>query len=180
MDLGDLLWKGNPHMVFPSHKTLTKTILPFMTKHTLEEFVLLHVDVVVSIITKLNFWMSTCVFNTFTFVISSLTLGWESKHVTIGVFYLKGTWDIWCTKQLQFVFQEYGLTNKTICYVKDEGVQICLQWKMPLSLLWIVRILGFRIIWRCLFWLCLFQGLLICHSQWKGDFGLQLVNINVI
>jgi hypothetical protein len=62
-------------MVFPSHKTLTKTILPFMTKHTLEEFVLLHVDVVVSIITKLNFWMSTCVFNTFTFVISSLTLG---------------------------------------------------------------------------------------------------------
>jgi hypothetical protein len=33
-------------MVFPSHKNLTKIILPLMTKHTLEEFVLLHVDVV--------------------------------------------------------------------------------------------------------------------------------------
>jgi hypothetical protein len=33
-------------MVFPSHKNLTKIILPLMTKHTLEEFVLPHVDVV--------------------------------------------------------------------------------------------------------------------------------------
>jgi hypothetical protein len=103
MDWGDLLWKGNPHMVFPSHKTLTKTILPFMAKHILEELVLLHVDVVVSIIT-FNFWMNKGVFNTFTFVISFLTLDWELEHITIGVFDLKGIWDNWFYEMIAIFF----------------------------------------------------------------------------
>jgi hypothetical protein len=145
MDWSDLLWKGNPHMVFPSHKTLTKTILPFMTKHILEEFVLLHVNVVVSIIT-FNFWMNKGVFNTFTFVISFLTLDWESKDVTIGVFDLKGIWDNWFYETIAICFSRL--------WSYKQNHMLCERWrgpnlftmKMPLSLLWIVRISRFRTI----------------------------------
>jgi hypothetical protein len=50
-----------------------------------------------------------------------LTLDWEPKHITIGLFEAKGTSWVSLVGQLQALFEEYKLTNKIICYVKDEG-----------------------------------------------------------
>ncbi len=54
-----------------------------MMKHTLEEFVLPHVNVVIFVTTTFDFWMSKSKFDIFALVINFLTLDWEAKYVTI-------------------------------------------------------------------------------------------------
>jgi hypothetical protein len=44
--------------VFPSCKTLTKKVLSYMMKHTLEKFVLPYVNATISITTTFDLWMS--------------------------------------------------------------------------------------------------------------------------
>jgi hypothetical protein len=55
-------------------------------KHTFEKFVLPYVNGVVSVITTFDLWMSKGALEIFALVINFLTLDWESKHVTLGLF----------------------------------------------------------------------------------------------
>ncbi len=54
--------------MFPSHKTLTKKMLPCTMKHTLEKFVLPYVNVVVSITITFDLWMNKNALDIFAFV----------------------------------------------------------------------------------------------------------------
>jgi hypothetical protein len=58
-------------------------------------------------------------------VINFLTLDWEPKHATIGLFETESTTRINLVNQLQALFEEYKLISK-ICYVKIKA-QISLQ-----------------------------------------------------
>jgi hypothetical protein len=55
-------------LMFPSHKTLTKKMLPCTMKHTLEKFVLPYVNVVVSITITFDLWMNKNALDIFAFV----------------------------------------------------------------------------------------------------------------
>ncbi len=81
-------------MVFPTRRTLTKNILPFMMKWKLQEFVFPFVNVIGSIIATFDLWMGKGAFDTFALVINFLTLDWEPKHVAIGLFEAKGTFRV--------------------------------------------------------------------------------------
>jgi hypothetical protein len=59
--------------------------------------------------------------DTFAFVTIFLTLDWEPKHVTIGLFKAKDTIGINLASQLQVLFEKYNLITKIICCAKDEG-----------------------------------------------------------
>jgi hypothetical protein len=78
-----------------------------MVKHTLDEFVLPYIDVVVSVITSFDLWMNKSAFDTFALMINFLTLDWEPKHVTIGLFEAKCITRINLICQLQVLFEEY-------------------------------------------------------------------------
>jgi hypothetical protein len=58
----------------------------------------------------------------FSLVIKFLKLDWEPKHVTIGLFEAKDITNL--ASQLQALFEEYKLTNKIICYIKNEGMDL--------------------------------------------------------
>jgi hypothetical protein len=60
-------------------------------KCTLEKFVLLYINVGISITTTFDLWMSKGALNIFSLVINFLTLDWEPKHVIIGLFKARGT-----------------------------------------------------------------------------------------
>jgi hypothetical protein len=62
--------------------------------------------------------------DTFALVINFLTLNWETKHVTIGLFKAKDIIGINLASQLQVLFEKYNLINKMICCVKDEGTNL--------------------------------------------------------
>ncbi len=68
--------------------------------------------------------MSKGALDIFSLVINFLTLDWEPKHVTIGLFEAKGITRIILASQLQALFEEYKLINKIICYIKNEGMNL--------------------------------------------------------
>jgi len=86
--------------VFPSRKTLIEKVLPCMVKHTLEEFVLPYINVIASVTTTFDLWMNKSAFDIFSLVINFLTLDWEPKHVTIGLFEAKNTTKINLASQI--------------------------------------------------------------------------------
>jgi hypothetical protein len=92
-----------------------------MVKCTLEKFLLPCINATISITTTFDFWMNKGALDNFTLVINFLTLNWEPKHVTIGLFEAKGITRINLVNQLQVLFEEYKLINKFFCYVKNEG-----------------------------------------------------------
>ncbi len=63
--------------MFPSCKTLTKKVLSYIMKHTLEKFVLPYVNAIIFITTTFDIWMNKGALDTFAIVIIFLTLGWE-------------------------------------------------------------------------------------------------------
>jgi hypothetical protein len=77
--------------MFPSHRTLTKKVLPCLVKCTLEKFVLLYINATISLTTTFDLWMSKGALNIFSLVINFLTLDWEPKHIIIGLFETRGT-----------------------------------------------------------------------------------------
>ncbi len=62
-----------------------------MVKCTLEKLVLPYINVVIFVIITFDLWMSKGAFDIFSFTINFLTLDWEPKHVTIGLFDTKRT-----------------------------------------------------------------------------------------
>jgi hypothetical protein len=78
-----------------------------MMKHTLEEFILIYV--LVFVITTFDLWMRKGALDTFVFVISFLTLHWEPKHVTIGLFEVNDIIKITLASKLQTLFEKYEL-----------------------------------------------------------------------
>jgi hypothetical protein len=57
-------------------------------------------------------------------VINFLTLHQEPKHVTIGLFEVKGITRINLANKLQTLFEKYKLIKKIICYVKYESTNL--------------------------------------------------------
>jgi hypothetical protein len=76
-------------LVFPSQQTLIEEVLPCMMVWTLEEFVLFYVNATIfGTITILDEQRCAWYFCPCDYF---LTCDWEPKHVTIGLFEVKGT-----------------------------------------------------------------------------------------
>jgi len=73
-------------------------------KCTLQKLVFPFVNVTISMTATFNLWMNKGAFNTFAFVINLLTLDWEPKLVTIGLFEAKRTSKVNLAHQLQVLF----------------------------------------------------------------------------
>jgi hypothetical protein len=109
-------------VVFPPRKTLIENILPSMMKCTLQALVFPFINATIFVTAIFDLCMNKSAFDTFALVINFLTLDWEPKHVTIGLFEAKGTFGVSLVGQLQALFEKYKLTNKMICYMKDESI----------------------------------------------------------
>jgi hypothetical protein len=108
-------------VVFPSRKQFSKEILLNFVEKTKQVYVLPKLTNCIFATTSFDLWMSKGVHDIFTFVINFLGCDWQPKQVTIGLFEA-----IKITKQslvnnLTKLFDQYGLENKIIAYVKDEG-----------------------------------------------------------
>jgi hypothetical protein len=132
------LWK-DPYVVFPSRRTLTKNILPFMMKWTLQEFVFPFVNVICSIIATFDLWMGKGAFHTFSLVINFLTLDWEPKHVAIGLFEAKGTFGVsLLSVNCKLCLRSTNLLTRSFAMWKMKA-QTYLQWPMLLNKLLLVK-----------------------------------------
>jgi len=71
--------------------------------------------------TSFDLWWSKGAHDIFAFVINFLGFGWQPKQVTIGLFETIEITRITLSKNLTNLLDQYGLRNKIIAYVKDEG-----------------------------------------------------------
>jgi hypothetical protein len=71
--------------------------------------------------TSFDLWWSKGVHDIFALVINFLGFDWQPKQVTIGLFETTKIIKITSSKNLTNLFDQYGLGNKIIGYVKDEG-----------------------------------------------------------
>ncbi len=68
-----------------------------------------------------DLWMSKGVYDIFALVINFLDENWQPKKVTIGLFETTKIIGQALARNLKQLLDSYGLSNKTIAYVKDEG-----------------------------------------------------------
>jgi hypothetical protein len=71
--------------------------------------------------TRFDLWMSKGAHDIFAFVINFLGSNWQPKQITTDLFEAIKTTRHALSNNLTKVFHQYGLRNKIIVYVKDEG-----------------------------------------------------------
>ena len=116
--------RHDPRVVFPSRKSLTEDVLPAMVEHTLETIVRPALSACCTVTATFDLWMSKGAQDTFALVVNFLSADWESMHVTVGLFEANDTTGAAFAVQLQLLLENFDLTKKVICYVKDEGTNL--------------------------------------------------------
>jgi len=103
-----------------------------MVEKTKETYVLPLINDCSCAIVSFHLEMSKCAHDVFVLVIIFLGSNWKPKHVTFGLFEVIEITRQALTKSLIELLDAYGLKNKIITYVKDQGsnlntlsIQIC-------------------------------------------------------
>jgi hypothetical protein len=74
--------------------------------------------------TSFDLWMSKSTYDIFALVINFLDENWQPKKLIIGFFEATKTTCQALSRNLRKLLDSYGLRNKIIIYVKDEGVNL--------------------------------------------------------
>ncbi len=72
-------------------------------------------------VTRFDLWMFKGVHDIFALVINLLGFDWQPKLITIGLFEMKKTIGQAFVNNLTKLLDQYGLENKSIVCVKNEG-----------------------------------------------------------
>jgi hypothetical protein len=107
--------------VFPSRKQFFQEILPNSVEKTKQIYVLPKLIDYISTTSSFDLWMLKGVHDIFALVINFLGCDWQPKRITIGLFEATKITRQALANNLTKLFDQYGLRNKIIAYVKDEG-----------------------------------------------------------
>jgi len=110
-----------PCVQFLFRKLFSNKILPELLEKTKETYVLPLLNDYNSVIANFDLWMSKGVCDVFILVIIFLGSDWKPKHVTLGLFEAVEIIKHTLIRILIELLDGYGLRNKIIAYVKDEG-----------------------------------------------------------
>jgi len=110
-----------PKVSFLSRKVFTKKVLPSLVNTTSIEFV--QPTLVECLIATCTFhlWMSKGAHDVFAMVVNFLSISSKPKHITIGLFEANNTNGVAMAMKLKQILKKFGLTEKIMAYVKDEG-----------------------------------------------------------
>jgi hypothetical protein len=109
------------HVRFPIQHQLVNEVLLSVVETTREKYVLLTLASCITCITSFDLWMSCVRHDIFAMVVSFLNDSWEPNHVTMGIFDIQNTACATMANQVKVLLNSFGLFNKVIIYVKDEG-----------------------------------------------------------
>jgi len=110
-----------PHVQFPFRKLFSKNILPKLVEKTKEIYVLPLLNDCSCVTANFDLWMSKGAHDVFVLVKNNLGFDWKPKHITISLFEASKPTRQALAKNLIKRLNVYGLRNKIITYLKDEG-----------------------------------------------------------
>jgi hypothetical protein len=111
----------SPKVVFFFRKQFSQETLPNLVEKTKEVYVLPKLTNCIFAITSFDIWMSKGAHDIFVLVINLLGSDWQPKQVTINLFEVTKITGQTLVNNLTKLFDQYGLRNKIIAYVNDEG-----------------------------------------------------------
>jgi len=107
--------------VFFSRKYFFQEILLNLVEKTKQVYVLPKLTNCMFSTTRVDLWMSKGMHDIFSFVINFLGSNWQPQKKTIDFFEAIKTTRQALSNNLTIFFDQYGLRNKIIIYVKNEG-----------------------------------------------------------
>jgi len=107
--------------VFPSRKQFSHEILPNLVEKTKQVYLLPKLTYCIYATTSFDSWMSKGAHDIFALVMNFLGSNWQPKQIIIGLFKATKINGQTLINNLTKLFDQYGLKNKIIAYVKDEG-----------------------------------------------------------
>ena len=116
-----LVLRQAPRVVFPSRKQLVEDALPAMVTKTMDRYVLPSLASSVTASASFDLWMSRGGVDTFALVINFLSDKWIPVHVTVGLFEVSDTSGGAMALQMKALLDSFGLTQRILAFVKDEG-----------------------------------------------------------
>jgi hypothetical protein len=96
-------------------------MLPNVVEITMETYVLPTLASCITCTTSFDLWMSHAGHDTFAIIVSFLNDSWEPNHVTMGIFEVQNTTCATMANQVKVLLDSFGILDKVIAYVKDEG-----------------------------------------------------------
>ncbi len=110
-------------VVYPFKKLFSQEILSNLVEKMKQIYVLPKLTNCIFAIASFDLYMSKGVHDIFVLVINFLESNWQPKkvYVTIGLFEATKITRQTLTNNLMKLFDQYGLQNKIIAYVKNEG-----------------------------------------------------------
>lgn len=124
------LWRlvmcHDPCINFPSRKALVQEHILAMLEHTMDMYVRPTIASCATAIITFDHWMSRCGYNT---LLHGCEIYWwvfflTPRHVTIGLFEVADTTSAALAKSVKPLLKSFGLINKILAYVKDEGANL--------------------------------------------------------
>jgi len=118
--LKQLVMHEIPKVVFPSCHHLVKEILLRMVSKIMDNHVFLALIHCFICIASFDLWMSHVGYNIL-MVISFIDFAWQCVHIIMGLFEIQNTSGVNIVEQMKSLLGSFGLLDKVMAYVKDEG-----------------------------------------------------------
>ncbi len=140
-------------------KLFSNLILPKLVEKTKETYVFPLLNDCSCVIVNFDLWMSKGAHDVFVLVINFLGSDWKPKHVIHGLFEVAKITGQTLVINLIELLNAYGLRNKIITYVKDEGSNLntltnVLKFIVKCESLGLEKKLSRNLFWSCFFPKC--------------------------
>lgn len=106
--------------------------------------------------------MSNVGYNKFDMVVTFINNYWDPTHVIVGVIEMQNIRNVAMENEVKILFHSFDLVDKTIAYVKDEGLNLN---TLTNALKSIVSCCPLQLLAPFVgsFWPCNVKGSLVCH-----------------
>jgi hypothetical protein len=116
-----MILKQCGHVMFPSKHQLVNETFPIVVNKTMDKYVIPFLASWITYIVSFDLWIFCAGYDTFIVVVNFINDEWEFVHITMGILEVQNVVNVAMATQVKVLLNSFGLFNKVITYVKDEG-----------------------------------------------------------
>ncbi len=110
--------------MFPSKHQLVNEMFSSVVNKTMGKYVICFLALWITYIVSFDLWIFCARHDTFAMVVNFINDEWELVHITMGILEVQNIVGEAMVAQVKVLLNSFGLLNKVITYVKDEGFNL--------------------------------------------------------
>jgi hypothetical protein len=116
-----MILKQCGHVMFPSKHQLVNEMIPTIENKSMDKYVIPSLASWITYIVSFYLWIFCAGHDTFTMLVNFINDEWELVHITMGILEVQNIVGVAMVAQVKMLLNSFGLLNKVVTYVKDEG-----------------------------------------------------------